>query len=299
MAVNGYFFNAEQHGGVYDRVYSAEDFSNYLDRIVGNGVFPNPSTQLQVRAGTGMQIIVHSGQGWISGHKLINTADLPLTVAKSDILMARIDRVIFYADFVNREMGLEILEGEPATPDTQPTPPQLTRNTNRYEMCLAEIRINKQITSISQSMITDTRANSNVCGWVTGLIQQVDTSTLFTQWQTAYSNYYDTMTTAFNEFMDTLTQQLRVNTYIQKYYKKVVGGSNVSQTIKLNMSGYTYEDSDILIVSINGLMATPNVDYTLDPVKTPVEMIVNNNMTAGNYVEITVLKSIIGISPTT
>lgn len=34
--------------------------------------------------------------------------------------------------------------------------------------------------------IKDTRADTTVCGWVTGLIEQVDTSDLFTQWESAY-----------------------------------------------------------------------------------------------------------------
>lgn len=295
MAVNGYFFNAVQSEGVYDRTYDAEDFSSYLEQLVGNGVFPNPSTSLQVRSGSGMEIIVDAGQGWIDGHKIINTADLPLTVTNSDVLLNRIDLVIFYADYVNRLMGIEILEGTPAA---QPTAPQITRNANRYEMCLAQITINKQTSEITQAMITDTRADSTVCGWVTGLIQQVDTSTLFTQWQTAYSNYYDTMTTQFNVWMETLTQELKVNTYIQKYYKKVNGGSGVSDIIPLDMSGYTYDSDDILIVSINGLMGTPGVDYSINASTTPVSIQVNNSMTSGNVVEITALKSVIGINAT-
>lgn len=306
MAVNGYFFNAVQQNGVYDRVYSAEDFSNYLDQIVGNGVFPNPSTQLQVRAGTGMQVIVGSGQGWIYGHKIINNADLPLTVANSDVLMGRIDRVVFYADFINRLMGVEILQGTPAA---QPTAPQLTRNANRYEMSLATITVNKQITSITQAMITDTRADSTVCGWVAGLIQQVDTSTLFTQWQTAYSNYYNqstsefeswqaSMKSQFETWMQTLTQELKVNTYIQQYKKFVQLTASSSKIIPLNMSGYTYEESDILFVIINGLVAAENVDYLIDTRNTTPEIHVNlvgsSNVT--DEVEIRVLKSVIGIN---
>lgn len=295
MAVQGYFFNAVQQNGVYDRVYSAEDFSSYLDQLVGNGVFPNPSTQLQVRAGTDMQIIVGSGQGWIYGHKLVNTADLPLTVANSDVLLNRIDCVIFYADFINREMGIEILQGTPAA---QPTAPQLTRNANRYEMSLATITINKQTSAITQAMITDTRADSTVCGWVQGLIQQVDTSTLFTQWQTAYSDYYDTMTTAFNAWMQTLTEQLRVNTYIQEYKKFVQLTASSSKIIPLDMSGYTYEASDIMFVIINGLVAAENVDYLIDTRQTPPEVHVNlvGSTNVADEVEIRVLKSIIGIN---
>ena len=72
------FFNAIESGGVYDRIYNAEDVTSYLDKIVGNGVFPTPSTQLKVTAGTGLQVTVAAGQGWIDGHKLINTAALSI-----------------------------------------------------------------------------------------------------------------------------------------------------------------------------------------------------------------------------
>ena len=81
MPISGYFFDAVESGGVYDRVYSAAEFSKYLDKLVGNGVFRYPSSQLQVRAGSGMQVIVAAGQGWIDGHKLINSADLGVEVA--------------------------------------------------------------------------------------------------------------------------------------------------------------------------------------------------------------------------
>ena len=83
MAINSYFFNAVLNDGVYDRVYNADDMTSYLDLLVGNGVFPNPSTQLQVRAGTGMNVIVGAGSGWINGHKMVNTADYAYTLRTS------------------------------------------------------------------------------------------------------------------------------------------------------------------------------------------------------------------------
>lgn len=70
MAISGYFFNALKVNDTYDRIYNAEDVTSYLDKIVGNGVFPNPSSQLQVTAGSGMSITVNAGQGWIDGHKI-------------------------------------------------------------------------------------------------------------------------------------------------------------------------------------------------------------------------------------
>ena len=301
MAINGYFFNAVNSGGVYDRIYNAEDVTSYLDKIVGSGVFPNPSTQLQVRAGTGMGVIVSSGQGWINGHKIINTADLPLTVDGSDALLSRIDRVIFYADFSNREMGISIKKGTAAT---NPTAPALTRNTTRYEMGLATIRINKQVTTIAQGDITDTRANTTVCGWVTGLIQQVDTSTLFTQWETAYNEYYAETKQELDDFMETLTQDLRVNTYVVEFKNKFTITPSGSKTINLNAAsfrdGYTYENTDVVFVYLNGIIGLLGTDYDIDTSTSPakISLLRWNSITASQDVVVKILKSVIGIEET-
>lgn len=298
MAVNGYFFNAVNEGGVYDRTYTAEDVTSYLNQIVGNGVFPVPSNQLQVRASSGMTVIVGAGEGWIDGHKLVNTADMELTLDNADALLNRIDRIVFYADYNAREMGIEILKGTPAA---TPTAPALTRNITRYEMSLATITVNKQITSITQSMITDTRANSNVCGWVAGLIQQVDTSTLFVQWQTAYSDYFDLVKQELDDFMEALTQELGVYAYLQQYQKSVDLTSASSKTIALDMTGYTYDARDFIVVYINGLVGIQGTDYTISASGGSASVVLTLTTSAGitNTVQIRVLKSVIGIEETT
>ena len=188
MTITSYFFDAVQSGGVYDRVYSSGDFSAYLDLLVGNGVFPNPSTQLQVRKSTGMDVIVGAGSGWIKGHKMVNSADYTLTVDASDLVLDRIDRVIFYVDLTDRDMGIEILKG---TINASPVPPVLTRSSTRYEMCLANIYVKAQATAIDTPDITDTRMDSTVCGYVQGLIQQIDTSTLWAQQQEAFDQWFE------------------------------------------------------------------------------------------------------------
>lgn len=199
MSVQGYFFNAVKNGNIYDRTYNAEDFTKYLDKVISNGVFMIPSTSLQVVANNGMSVAVKSGQGWIDGHKIINTADYILEVDNADVVLNRIDRVVFCVDYQSREMGIKIKKGANAV---TPVAPALTRDTNIYEMCLAEITILKQTTSITQSVITDTRANNNICGWVTGLIREVDTSTLFTQWQTAYEEANKKYTTSLDNLLN-------------------------------------------------------------------------------------------------
>ena len=249
MAILGYFFNAVESGGEYDRVYNAEDVTSYLDKLVGNGVFPNPSTQLQVRAGSGMNVIVGAGQGWINGHKMINTADLTLVIDSSDVLLNRIDAVVFYVDFDAREMGIEVKKGTLAS---TPTAPSMTRTSTRYELCLAQISVPKQITAITTALITDTRGNSNLCGFVQGLIQQMDSTTLFAQWQSQFDAWFEA---AKQEF-----QQGKIFKKIEGIYNTQTANENTFNVLNyVPQYSYLY---DILEVYVNGIHLNGN-QYTL------------------------------------
>lgn len=275
MAIQSYFFNAVLNEGTYDRIYNAEDVTSYLDLLVGNGVFPNPSTMLQVRVGSGMNVIVGAGAGWINGHKMINTADLTLTVAASDVLLNRIDDVIFYVDFNAREMGIEIKQGTLAA---SPVAPTLQRDTSRYEMCLAQIAVNKQISAITAAMITDTRGNSNLCGYVQGLIQQADTTTLFESWQNGFETWFEAVQSQFEQ---------------GKVFKRLEGQVTTTQANQATFNVLTYVPDyafayDTLDVYINGLHLNGN-EYTLSnavvTLATPIQK-------AGAVVTFVVYKSV-------
>ena len=275
MAINSYFFNAVESGGVYDRVYNAEDVTSYLDLLVGNGVFPNPSTQLQVRASSGMQVTVGAGSGWINGHKMVNTADMNLTLDASDVVLNRIDLVIFYVDFTTRTMGIAVKKGTLAA---SPSAPTLTRTSSRYEMCLAQISVPKQATEITTAMITDTRGNSSLCGFVQGLIQQVDTSTLFEQFQAAFTTWFEAVQDQF---------------VAGKVFKKLEGIYTTTQPNEASFNVLSYVPSysfayDILEVFVNGIHLNGN-EYTISnntvTLETPIEE-------AGAVVTFVVYKSV-------
>lgn len=249
MAIQSYFFNAVLNDGVYDRVYNADDLTSYLDLLVGNGVFPNPSTMLQVRASSGMNVIVGAGAGWINGYKLINTADMTLTLDASDVLLNRIDLIIFYVDFNQRTMGIEIKKGTNALNAVAPT---LQRDNTRYEMCLAQIAIDKQITDITAAQITDTRSNSALCGYVQGLIQQADTTTLFESWQQGFETWFQGIQDQFVE---------------GKVFKRLEGQVTTTQANQAVFDVLDYVPSysfayDGLDVYINGIHLNGN-EYSL------------------------------------
>ena len=287
MSIYSYFFNAvKSEEGTYDREYTAEDFANYLRKLVGDGVFIDPSTNLQVIAGSGMQVIVKEGEAWGKGHKLVNDADLPLTIEASDVALSRIDRVIFYIDYTNRKMDIRIKKGTNAS---SPQPPALQRDENIYEYCLAEVTVNRQAISITQSSIRDTRANSAVCGWVAGLISQIDTSTLFDQWNTALDenieqNQSDFLTW-FDNVKDTLTTTTLVRQYKTTYTTKIAN----EKTFNVNISQFN-SVLDILEVYVNGIRLNSD-EYTYD---LGVVTLTNALDVIGTKVEFVVIKSVDG-----
>lgn len=175
------FFNAAlDQNGTPDRSYLAEDFARYFATFIGNGVFPNPSNQLQVVAvDNNMQIRIKQGKAWINGYFYENTDDYILTLAPADGVLNRIDRVVLRLDFLNREIKARIKKGDYAS---SPAPKALQRDTDAYEIALADIRINAGAIKISQSDITDLRLNKELCGIVHGVVDQVDTTTIFNQY---------------------------------------------------------------------------------------------------------------------
>ena len=182
------FFNAELVDGLYDRVYNADDFARYFASFIGSGIFPSPTTNLQVKVDNGMQIIVSVGKAWINGYFYENTSDLSLQLATSDGVLNRIDRVVLRLDLVKREIKCHIKIG---TTSSNPTAQPLQRDSDIYEVVLADIYITKGTTKLSQSNITDQRFNKDLCGVVTGVVEQIDTTDLFAQFQTTFELWFD------------------------------------------------------------------------------------------------------------
>lgn len=284
MAVTYGFFNSINQ----DRVYNADQISLYFEGLISDGVYENVGGALQVLAGNGMTVNVQTGRAIVDSKWVKNDAVYSITLNPSHVTLNRYTAIVLRLNYSTRTISIVAKDGTAASSPTKPT---MQNDSTMSEKCLAYIYIGKGVTSISQANITDMRA-SNLCGWVTGIIKQVDTSQLFLQWQTAYENYYNQAIQGFNDWFDTLTSQLKVETYISEFYKRKVLGSG-SNIIPLDMTNYEYEDSDIISVYINGLYAAPNVDYFLDTTANPPELHPNASA-SGTEIVISVLKSKIG-----
>lgn len=287
MAITYGYFNSVSG----DRTYNADQMSEYFDGLVSNGVYESVGGALQVLAGDDMTVNVQTGRGIVNCKWLKNDAVLTLNVTEAHAILNRYTAVVMRLDIDNRLMTITTKDGANAT---NPVKPTMQNDGSAVELCLAYIYVAAGSSTISQANITDMRASS-LCGWVTGIVQQVDTSQLFLQWQTAYQNYYDQMTQEFTDWLDSLTQDLNVDTWIKKYYKRTVLQSGVSNIIPMDMNGYTYSEDDIISVYINGLYAAPDVDYLIDT-RGNVPQLHPNANAAGTEILIVVLKSKIGFN---
>lgn len=188
------FFNAVYSDGTPDRAYMAEDIARYFASFIGTGIYANPVSNLQVKSNNYMTISVLDGRAWINGYFYENTSTLDLTIEMADALYNRIDRVVCRLDLTAREITIALKKG---TPSASPIAPILTRNGDIYELALADIEVTKGSTVITNSKITDLRMNTSLCGVVASVVNQIDTTNLFAQYDDAFKLWFDSVKDLF------------------------------------------------------------------------------------------------------
>ena len=176
------FFNSINR----DRRYKAEDWAAYFSSFIGNGVFPLPTTGLQVVQNDGMTIALSAGKAWINGYFYSNESDLMLPLTVADGVLKRIDRIVIRWDLTARAISAQVKSSAPAS---NPVPPPLQRDADVWELCVADVLVNNGVTSITQNHITDQRLDDALCGIVAGVVQQIDTQTFNAQLQAWFEQY--------------------------------------------------------------------------------------------------------------
>lgn len=199
------FFDANLVGEEYDRVYLAAQFAAYFASFIGNGVYAEHSNQLQVVAmpTPQMQVGVEKGQGWINGYWYENTDTMYLPIEVADGVLNRIDSIVLRLGFAERNMWLMVKKGTPAV---SPTAPEVTRTADYYDLQLATVSIPASSIRITQAQIQDTRMNQDVCGWVTGVVKQLDTTTLFNQFETYFQEFKENNQADYEEWTEAQKQ---------------------------------------------------------------------------------------------
>ena len=213
---HGLFWNS-QNG---DRVYDANDFSEWLKKFYTTGVF---NGDLAVTASGGMTVSVSSGYVNIEGKVKFFSTPTTLTIATAGGKYGRIDTVVAECNYSDREITVKVVTGAYSTSPKATAP---VRTAAAYQLVLAEIDVPAGSTKIMQKNITDMRTDSSVCGLVTGTVNQIDFSTVEAQFNSWFESVKGTLDSdaagnlknqidAANEKIDTLN-----NSSIKKLTKE-------------------------------------------------------------------------------
>lgn len=173
--------------GFEDRLYWSQDWADYFRQFIGNGVFPNPSNGLKVESlYNSMILTVRTGAAFGYGRLYLQKRDFEFSVTPAHLTLGRRDIVIVRHDNINRTSQVLYIEG---IASSLPIAPSIIRTDDIFDLQLCVITVNPNAQAITQANILDTRLNSEVCGIVHGLVDQVDTTAIFNQYQTALNDF--------------------------------------------------------------------------------------------------------------
>ena len=274
-----------------DRLYTADQMNMPYKRLVCNGVFAQPdgtaSTDFQVLAGALMSVNVQPGNAIVGDKWVESDAVVPVEVAGNTSVNSRIDSIVLRVDRTMAERAASIVY-RTGTAAATPEAPALVNSGGIYEFRLADITVAPSASAITQAVITD-RRGSDDCPWITSLIQQPDTSTLFLQYQAAYQAQLERFYDQWSEFFAQLTEDLTVSTNILVLRNEYTASGSETE-IPIGIDGYDRE-TDMLQVFINGLMAQEDVFYTVDEDGEGITL--TNAIGSGDRVFFVVMKSVI------
>lgn len=276
-----------------DRKYNAETMSKYFSGLFTRGVLQNYKDKFVVKSDKGMKVKVPTGKAFFTDGKWIeNTADITLTLDPSDVVLNRIDVIVLRNDKNEGVRNATVLLKK-GTPSSSPVAPALENDSYVEEMCLCEIRVNKLTENITQANITNTIPNTEVCGYVTGLIDQVDTSDLYMQYETAYKEFYEKSNQDFNDWFQNLKENLSTSTLIRQYKNVTRTTIQDQKVIDIGIPQFN-PVLDILDVYINGIYIQEGQQDGQGYTATETQITLNMPLDKGQDVYFVVFKSIDG-----
>lgn len=259
--------------GDYDRKYNGDDYSDPLGYIIGNGIVTNTKigssategigTALQVTnpviTGATYGVTIKSGWGWINGKWFYNPIEdntSIVNIAAPTQGNKRYDRLVVRRDNRVADGRLfypYLIKGEQVASGT-PTKPAIVRNDQYYDLCIAEILVNRGDT-VTVS-VSDTRSNSSLCGLCNGYFGN------------NFNEYVNTLTNTFNNELGVLQQ--RADNWVDNnsltqgiVYKNTVPLQTASKTVTIGIDAYQH-GIDTLEVYTNGEKEYEGSDYTVN-----------------------------------
>lgn len=174
----------ENSGFLDGRDYTAAFLYEAIALLVGNGVYAN---ELAPTATNEDMSITHgAGRAWIGGVLYKNETPFDVQFDTADGSLNRYDSLMVRRNLSINETYAIVIKGSYAT---SPTPPEVTRNAEIYDLKICDVYIPAGCTKITQDQITDTRLDSSVCGVPVFPVEHMDMTTFYRQIATDLANF--------------------------------------------------------------------------------------------------------------
>ena len=229
----GLFWNSENG----DRLYDADSFAEWLSHFFTTGVFKD---ELFVQATEGMKVSVSSGYANVNGKVRFFGTSTNLNIEVSNGLYPRIDTIVVERNDTNREITLKVVKGNYSGNSPEATAP--VRTNVIHQLVIAKVYIGAGATAIYQKDITDTRMDSNLCGYVTATVENLNYDQMMAQWEDYYSNFKTNEMADFQTWFDNMKNILNESTagnLLEKINKNASDIQNVSSTASSNAASIT------------------------------------------------------------
>lgn len=233
MAEKGFFFNALPNAEFptgYDRNYSADDISDWLQAAFTNGVIKTDSDAqgkpqgLKVNVGSGLRVTVNAGFACINGKPYKNDSTINIALAAAPTSGTRYDMIVLRLNNQQTPSG-RLTKVFKKSVTSVPKLSDLSRTADFYDLLLGYAIVPANASSCT---VVDTRGDEDLCPWFTAV--------------KGYEDYYDA-----------IVQQFNYNTTL----------SSATTTLVTTLAASLYNDRfSIVEVYTNGLKE-PNTAYTV------------------------------------
>lgn len=185
-----------------DRLYNADQMSKMFEGLISDGVYEAVGNKLAVQASSGMVVQIATGRGWFNKRWVNNDAPYQITLESSDVTLNRYAAICIRVDTTD-SVRSAIPYVKYSSFATNPTKPSMVRTDTIKEYCLAYVYIGKGVSAITQAAIEDTRQDAELCGWVTGLIDQITPETLYSQFTAQFNEWFNGLVDIIDENVET------------------------------------------------------------------------------------------------
>lgn len=208
MAVESGFWNSL---GADVRTYHNHDFSHLISNLVKDGIHQTYGNQFIVLPGSGMQVIVQTGECWFNNTWVRNDSDLQVNIDTAPIVagFSRLDSIAIKIDATS-SVRLGTIEYVAGTPTSEtPSAPELVDTDDIHWHLLATVLVETNATEITASKITNYIGTDDT-PFISGILETISAESLLNQWQGEWEEWTGEKSAEWSEWSQQKKQEFTV-----------------------------------------------------------------------------------------